>query len=30
MNLKEPNTKESKFEYVVKAAEEAAILVLVY
>ncbi len=28
--LKEPNTKESKFEDVVKAAEQAAVLVLVY
>ncbi len=28
--LKEPNTKEQKFEDVVKAAEEAAVLVLVY
>jgi S1-C subfamily serine protease len=28
--LKEPNTKERKFEEVVKAAEQAAVLVLVY
>ena len=28
--LKEPNTKEQKFEDVVKAAEQAAVLVLVY
>jgi hypothetical protein len=28
--LKEPNTKEEKFEDVVKAAQEAAVLVLVY
>ena len=28
--LKEPNTKESKFEDVVKAAEQAAVPVLVY
>jgi hypothetical protein len=28
--LKEPNTKERKFEDVVKAAEQAAVLVLVY
>jgi len=28
--LKEPNTKEMKFEDVVKAAEQAAVLVLVY
>ena len=28
--LKEPNTKEMKFEEVVKAAEPAAVLVLVY
>src|SRR5260370_18629806 len=28
--LKEPNTKESKFEDVVRAAEQAAVLVLVY
>ncbi len=28
--LKDPNTKESKFEDVVKAAEQAAVLVLVY
>jgi hypothetical protein len=29
-NLKEPNTKERKFEDVVKSAEQAAVLVLVY
>jgi hypothetical protein len=28
--LKEPNTKERKFEDVVKSAEQAAVLVLVY
>ena len=28
--LKEPNTKEKKFEEVVKEAEQAAVLVLVY
>ena len=28
--LKEPNTKEQKFEDVVKAAEQPAVLVLVY
>ena len=28
--LKEPETKERKFEEVVKAAEQAAVLVLVY
>jgi hypothetical protein len=28
--LKEPNTKEEKFEDVVKSAQEAAVLVLVY
>jgi hypothetical protein len=28
--LKEPNTKERKFEDVVKDAEQAAVLVLVY
>jgi len=28
--LKEPNTKEMKFEEVVKSAEPAAVLVLVY
>ncbi len=28
--LKEPNTEEQKFEDVVKAAEHAAVLVLVY
>ena len=28
--LKEPNTKEKKFEDVVKEAEQAAVLVLVY
>jgi hypothetical protein len=28
--LKEPNTKDSKFEDVVKSAEKAAVLVLVY
>ena len=28
--LKEPNTKEQKFEDVVKSAEQAAVLVLVY
>lgn len=28
--LKEPNTKETKFEDVVKGAEKAAVLVLVY
>lgn len=28
--LKEPNTKEMKFENVVKAAEQAAVLVLAY
>jgi len=28
--LKEPNTKEMKFEDVVKSAEQAAVLVLVY
>ncbi len=28
--LKEPNTKEMKFEEVVKSAEQAAVLVLVY
>ena len=28
--LKEPNTKDRKFEDVVKAAEQAAVLVLVY
>jgi hypothetical protein len=28
--LKEPNTKERKFEEVVKEAEQAAVLVLVY
>ena len=28
--LKEPNTKERKFEEVVKSAEQAAVLVLVY
>ena len=30
VKLKEPNTKERKFENVVKAAEQAAVLVLVY
>jgi hypothetical protein len=29
-NLKEPGTKEQKFEDVVKAAEQAAVLVLAY
>ena len=28
--LKEPNVKEQKFEEVVKSAEQAAVLVLVY
>jgi hypothetical protein len=28
--LKEPNTKERRFEEVVKSAEQAAVLVLVY
>lgn len=28
--LKEPNTKDRKFEDVVKSAEQAAVLVLVY
>jgi hypothetical protein len=28
--LKEPNTKERKFEDVVKSAEQAAVLVVVY
>jgi hypothetical protein len=28
--LKEPNTREKKFENVVKSAEQAAVLVLVY
>jgi hypothetical protein len=28
--LKEPNTKEEKFEEVVKSAQDAAVLVLVY
>jgi len=28
--LKEPNTKDAKFEDVVKAAQDAAVLVLVY
>ena len=28
--LKEPNTKEAKFEDVVKSAQDAAVLVLVY
>ena len=30
LKLKEPNTKEMKFEDVVKSAEQAAVLVLVY
>ena len=30
LKLKEPNTKEMKFEEVVKSAEQAAVLVLVY
>jgi hypothetical protein len=30
ISSKEPNTKEMKFEDIVKAAEQAAVLVLVY